>query len=723
MKTLVLSSQYPLPEVGGNRIRTMNFVRYFRKHGEVDLAWYQDDATQAAAETPLFRRQFPLPRTDDGTRQGRLAGLYDQLRHQKPWIVCGYGPASVRALNDLIEQEEYDHIVCRYAVSAYPLQFLSRRNRRKVIVDIDDLMTPELYEAINGSSRGLRRLRARLDLELYRAFQANCARIGTALVCSADDLRLLGERVPSADLHVVPNVAPELQLPDSYRHDGFNNLDTLLFVGNLAYPPNVDGLEWFVGSIFQRLVNDYPNLKLIVAGKDPVERVRTLCGLHERIELVENPPDLVPLYERAGAVVVPLLSGGGTRIKILEAGLAGRPVFATAIGAYGLSLHDRLTFLCMHDYDSFAERYVWLRNRAAYGRVAGAMRGFVEEYFTVSSFEQALDRIITPPAQPPARVLPGLVSVIVPVYNRAHLVGATLDSILAQTYRNIEVIAVNDGSTDGSLEVLQGYAERHPGRVRVIDQPNSGQVRARNAGIRQARGEFIAFLDSDDTWAPEKLSAQLPLFSPGVGLVYCAIHEVDPEGRVIRTVAGEPGMRGDIYRHLLVRNRMTGGSVVVTRRALDRAGLFDESLPAAENWDLWIRIARDFTVEYLDRPLVRYLRHPGNLSADNERMALATLAVLQKHLSVDPGGELARTRTLAYATFHYNRAVVQFSAGNYRQARRSFLSCWHYRPFYRDSVLRMLRSLLGRNLNRLLACLKSKLQPLLTGRRHEPATC
>lgn len=114
----------------------------------------------------------------------------------------------------------------------------------------------------------------------------------------------------------------------------------------------------------------------------------------------------------------------------------------------------------------------------------------------------------------------GLVSVIVPVYNRGNLVSETIDSILMQSYEKYEVILINDGSSDDSLSILRDYEQRFPEKIRVIDQQNQGQIIARNNGIKVARGQYIAFLDSDDLWKKDKLERQIPLFKQGVGLVY-----------------------------------------------------------------------------------------------------------------------------------------------------------------------------------------------------------
>lgn len=307
-------------------------------------------------------------------------------------------------------------------------------------------------------------------------------------------------------------------------------------------------------------------------------------------------------------------------------------------------------------------------------------------------------------------VVEGLVSVIVPVYNRADIVSRTIESILAQSYQNFEVIAVNDGSSDASLDVLNSYALSHPGKVVVLNQQNTGQARARNNGIKLSKGEFIAFLDSDDTWEKDKLSLQMPLFKKKVGLVYCGIYEVDSQNNKLKSVLCEPGMRGNVYKRLLVKNRMTGGSVVVSREALNKAGFFDVTLDAAENWDLWIRISREFLVDYIDLPLVNYLRHPGNMSCDMERMSRSSWAVLQKHLPPDEKkGVLATAYDEAYANYFYNIGVLSFSHGDYQRARSMFRQCWNYHLFYRDSLLRMFRVVLGGKVNRAISNFKSRI--------------
>ncbi len=297
-----------------------------------------------------------------------------------------------------------------------------------------------------------------------------------------------------------------------------------------------------------------------------------------------------------------------------------------------------------------------------------------------------------------------LVSVVVPVFNRESYVRESIDSILAQTYKSVEIIAVNDGSTDDSLSVLEGYRDQFPRQVVVIDQPNAGQVVARNNALAEAKGQYIAFLDSDDAWMPNKLERQIPLFRANVGLVYSAALNVGPDGTELDVDRCDPRVRGDAYLELLQGNRMTGGSVVVTREALDRVGYFDPNLDAAENWDLWIRVSRQFELDFVEAPLVRYRKHPDNMSKDHGRMMNAIEMILEKHCTAGEGdSEKANACRKARAAYAYRQGVHSFSAARYRSARGHFEAALGLQPGYRDARSRLLRTYLGRSGNMILS--------------------
>ena len=199
------------------------------------------------------------------------------------------------------------------------------------------------------------------------------------------------------------------------------------------------------------------------------------------------------------------------------------------------------------------------------------------------------------------------VSVIIPTYQRAHLIRESIDSVLAQTYRDFEIIVVDDGSTDGTHEVVAGYRNR----VRYIYQENRGPSSARNSGIKAAQGEFIAFQDSDDLWLPEKLASQVPLFDrdPEIGLVYCDMSYFRSDGPCDRPSSFKshaPPASGYALRELFVNGTpMHTPTAIVMRHCFDNAGMFDERLVDFEDQAMWFRIARVFKIDYVDAPLVQ----------------------------------------------------------------------------------------------------------------------
>jgi len=298
---------------------------------------------------------------------------------------------------------------------------------------------------------------------------------------------------------------------------------------------------------------------------------------------------------------------------------------------------------------------------------------------------------------------PALVSVIVPVYNRAHLVTETVASILEQTYRNIEIILINDGSTDDSLNVIQALQQEYPDVIRIVDQENQGQTIARNRGIKQARGQYIAFLDSDDLWVPDKLEQQIPLFDEGVGLVYGGVEFINECGETTGFDLCDSSVQGKIYPQLLVKNRMTGGSVVVLRAALERVGVFDPEFKAAENWDLWLRICKEYQARLVNKAVVKYRLHQNNMSKDTLLMQDAKRQIMAKHCDKHSSDKLiARYSRLAEADLFYKLGVYCFSREQFGEAIRNFLRVIRISPFYEDTSVRLLRSLLGSQGNRML---------------------
>jgi glycosyltransferase involved in cell wall biosynthesis len=228
------------------------------------------------------------------------------------------------------------------------------------------------------------------------------------------------------------------------------------------------------------------------------------------------------------------------------------------------------------------------------------------------------------------------VSVIIPTYHRAFIVRQSIDSVLQQTYRDYEIIVVDDGSTDDTREVLKSYGDK----IRYDYKANGGISSARNRGLEIAGGDYVAFLDSDDFWKPEKLQKQMTFFeaNPEYGMVAtrCLTNTVD---RNFTTVSINKrrryGKSGWVYKDLFYRNFIRTSSVVVRRECFDQLGVFDESLPRCEEIDMWLRIAKKYPIGFINDILTVYTRRPIEIRQDSIKGRKNWIRVLEKNYDQD----------------------------------------------------------------------------------------
>jgi glycosyltransferase involved in cell wall biosynthesis len=210
-----------------------------------------------------------------------------------------------------------------------------------------------------------------------------------------------------------------------------------------------------------------------------------------------------------------------------------------------------------------------------------------------------------------------LVSVVIPVYNAERYLAESVRSALGQSWPEIEVLIVDDGSTDNSLRIARKLAVDP--RVRLLSGGNGGPARARNLGILEARGEFIAFLDADDLWLPHKLERQIPLFSesPAPGVVYSQRLTIDAAGAALEGYR-PPVLDGRILDEMWVDNFICMSSAVVRRDVFEGVGLLDESLRMSEDFDFWLRAAVHCEFRGVEEPLVKYRVHGEQASRRTE---------------------------------------------------------------------------------------------------------
>lgn len=225
-----------------------------------------------------------------------------------------------------------------------------------------------------------------------------------------------------------------------------------------------------------------------------------------------------------------------------------------------------------------------------------------------------------------------LVSVIISTYNRSEYLLRSVKSVLAQTYENFELLIIDDASTDETTDVINSFLDP---RIRYIrHERNKGGPAARNTGIENSKGELIAFLDDDDEWMPEKLQKQVDLLShapANVGLVYCGLLVIGPDGQTI-VHKDIPFLQGSVYEYLLRGSGIgTVSRVLVRRSCFDKAGFFDEQLKSCQDWDMWLRVARLFDVEFIPDVLVKIYQHDAQISCDFGALIPGRIRMIEKH--------------------------------------------------------------------------------------------
>lgn len=276
-----------------------------------------------------------------------------------------------------------------------------------------------------------------------------------------------------------------------------------------------------------------------------------------------------------------------------------------------------------------------------------------------------------------------LVSVVIPTYNYGHFVTEAVDSVLAQTYQNFEIIVVDDGSRDDTRQRLAKYGDR----IRYIYQENQGLPAARNTAILAAKGTLVALLDSDDLWHPRKLEVQMAYLGrhPEVGML--ASHHVSdlrdgwPEVDAAAQEA-EPVTLNDLF----IRSRFGSCGVVVRKECFAQVGLFDTELRSAEDRDMWIRIARRFAIVKQRAALWLYREHGASMSNAVLRMEQYELRVLRKAFRAGPPPLSVKMRALSHAAFGaaYMYSLAGMRARGVARMVKSFL-LWPL-PYRRDEV-------------------------------------
>lgn len=245
-----------------------------------------------------------------------------------------------------------------------------------------------------------------------------------------------------------------------------------------------------------------------------------------------------------------------------------------------------------------------------------------------------------------------------------------------QTYRNFEVIVVDDGSTDNTEEVVRSFDDE---RIRYVrHEQNKGAAAARNTGIKLAIGDYIAFQDSDDVWLPRKLEKQMCVFlndSSDLGVVYTSLWQIDDSEGTYQPSSNVRKREGNLHEELLKMNFVSMPTAVVRKECFEKAGLFDESMPRLQEWDLWLRISRYYRFKHVDEPLVISYLQPDSISRNVDAHITARKRILSKYFE-----EISKNKVLL-SKHYFEIGTLLYLNGMIEEGKKYFFKAINAHPF------------------------------------------
>jgi len=312
-----------------------------------------------------------------------------------------------------------------------------------------------------------------------------------------------------------------------------------------------------------------------------------------------------------------------------------------------------------------------------------------------------------------------IVSVIIPAYNASQFIAEALDSVFAQTFDDFEVIVIDDGSTDDTREIVQKYQKK----LKYVYQENAGPSSARNSGIRMAEGNYIAFLDSDDLWLPDKLEKQVAVFkaNPKLGMVITENILFDERG-IFCTKVGKKEylMNGDLVANIFLRSGVVTPTIMVRRDVFDEVGYFEEYLRIAEDDNMWIRIAAEFDVDLLDESLTKVRGHQlrtMRLNFDQTSYIQDSINMLMNKYGDPVRSRIKNLVPRKLFQVHFATGYQHFDRKESKLARKAFAKAISHKKVNTKGYLYYIMSLIPNRLLNFLRTIKRKLVPSISRSR------
>lgn len=271
-----------------------------------------------------------------------------------------------------------------------------------------------------------------------------------------------------------------------------------------------------------------------------------------------------------------------------------------------------------------------------------------------------------------------LVSVIMPSYNHERYISEAIESVLNQTFTDFELIIIDDASKDNSKQIIESF-RKNDDRIEVIfHERNMGIERTVNDCIEIAKGKFIALFASDDVWLPEKLEEQLKVFQrdPQVGLVYSDAYIINERknNEITKFSDTYTFYKGDIYTKLLCAYSkfIPGLTIMVKKECFDRVGLLDPETHGIGDYDMLLRISKQYNVDFVDKPLAKYRQHSSNISLDTINMVKGVKIAIDKAFKEDVNGSLSDVKNKVYSDCYLMFATAFFNKGDFKKSRKNF---------------------------------------------------
>ena len=282
------------------------------------------------------------------------------------------------------------------------------------------------------------------------------------------------------------------------------------------------------------------------------------------------------------------------------------------------------------------------------------------------------------------------VSVIIPTYNRARLISRAIQSVLSQSYQNLEIVIVDDGSVDNTEEVIKSFKDTRI--VYIRHDNNKGASAARNTGIKASKGKYIAFQDSDDEWFSDKLEQQMKAFedsSNKVGVVYCGFYRVEAGKEIYIPGDNIAQKDGDIHKVLLKGNFIGTPAVFIKKECFETVKYFDENMPALEDWELCIELSKYYLFKYIDKPLLRSYSTPNSVNLNSRNLLRAREIILANHLN-----DFSKDKKII--SDHYFNIAIEFcSNGDFKSGRNYLINSVKANTLNLKAIIRLLVLLSG----------------------------